>query len=384
MPSPSAPKPARVWLSAPDLRGAERRYVDEAFDTNWIAPVGPNIDAFEREFASRVGAKHAVAVASGTAALHLALRLAGVGPGDEVVCSSLTFIATATPILMQGAAPVLADSEASTWNIDPGLLAEFLDKRAKAGRLPKAVVPVHLYGQCADMDPIREACEKHGVTLIEDAAEALGATYKGRAPGVFGKAGIFSFNGNKIITTSSGGMLITDDAEFAAKTRHLAAHARDAAPHYQHTAWGYNYRMSNVLAGIGRGQLEQLETKVARRREHFEAYRAAFADLPGVAFMPEAPYGRHTRWLSCLTVDPKAAGTDREKIRLALDAANIESRPVWKPLHLQPVFSRVETLGGAVSEKLFENGLCLPSGSGMSDDERARVIVAFRACFVRA
>lgn len=375
--------PSKIWLSAPDLRGNEKKYADEAFATNWVAPVGPNIDAFEREFAACVGAKHAVAVASGTAALHLALRIAGVGPGDEVVCSSLTFIASATPILMQGAKPVFIDSDTATWNMDAGLLAEFLDKRAKAGRLPKAVIPVHLYGQCCDMDPIRAACEKHGVTLIEDAAEALGATYKGRAPGVFGKAGIYSFNGNKIITTSSGGMLVTDDADFAAKTRHLATQARDAAPHYQHSTWGYNYRMSNVLAGIGRGQLEQLESKVARRREHFEAYKAAFADLPGISFMPEAPFGRCTRWLTCLTVDPQVAGTDREKIRLALDAANIESRPVWKPLHLQPVFEGVEMVGGAVSEKLFADGLCLPSGSGMTDAERDRVIAAFRAGFGR-
>lgn len=374
---------SKIWLSAPDLRGNEKRYADEAFDTNWVAPVGPHIDAFEREFAAKVGAKHAVAVSSGTAALHLALRIAGVGAGDEVVCSSLTFIATVTPVLMQGARPVLMDCEERSWNLDADLLAEFLDKRAKAGKLPKAVVPVHLYGQCCDMDPIRAACEKYGVILIEDAAEALGASYKGRAPGVFGKAGIFSFNGNKIITTSSGGMLVTDDAAFAAQVRHLATQARDAAPHYQHSTWGYNYRMSNVLAGIGRGQLEQLAQKVDRRREHCAAYMKAFADLPGVKFMPEADYGRCTRWLTCITVDPKVAGTDREKIRLALEAANIESRPVWKPMHLQPVFADCEYVGRGVSDKLFEDGLCLPSGSGMTDAERDRVIAEFRKCFGR-
>ncbi len=373
---------SKVWLSAPDLRGNEKKYADEAFATNWVAPIGPNIDAFEREFAAKVGAKHAVAVSSGTAALHLALRIAGIGAGDEVVCSSLTFIASATPILMQGAKPVFIDSDEKSWNLDPVLLSAFLEKRAKAGKLPKAVVPVHLYGQCVDMDPVRAVCEKYGVIMIEDAAEALGANYKGRAPGGFGLAGIFSFNGNKIITTSSGGMLVTDDAAFAAKARFLATQTRDPAPHYQHSEWGYNYRMSNVLAGIGRGQLEQLDAKVDRRRAHCDAYMSAFADLPGVTFMPEADFGRCTRWLTCITVDPKVAGTDREKIRLALDSANIESRPVWKPMHLQPVFADCEMIGGGVSEKLFADGLCLPSGSGMTDAERDRVIVAFRACFV--
>ncbi len=374
---------SKIWLSAPDLRGNEKRYADEAFATNWVAPVGPHIDAFERELAAKVGAKHAVAVSSGTAALHLALRLLGVGPGDEAVCSSLTFVASITPAMMQGATPVFIDSEPGSWNLDPRLLAAFLDTRAREGRLPKVVIPVHLYGQCADMDPIRAACDRHGVAMVEDAAEALGASYRGRAPGVFGKAGVFSFNGNKIITTSSGGMLVTDDAEFAARARHLATQARDPAPHYQHSDWGYNYRMSNVLAGIGRGQLEQLEAKVDRRREHAEAYRAAFADLPGVTLMPEAAYGRATRWLTCLTIDAAAAGTDRETVRLALDAANIESRPVWKPMHLQPVFAHCERVGGAVSERLFRDGLCLPSGSGMTDAERDRVIAVFRACFPR-
>lgn len=372
----------KIWLSAPDLRGNEKKYADEAFAANWVAPVGPNLDAFEREFAAKVGAKHAVAVASGTAALHLALRIAGIGAGDEVICSSLTFIASATPILMLGAKPVFIDSDTTSWNLDVSLVAELLESRAKAGRrLPKAIVPVHLYGQCVDMDPLRALCEKHGVIIIEDAAEALGSTYKGRAPGSFGPAGIFSFNGNKIITTSSGGMLVTQDSTFAVKARFLATQTRDPAPHYQHSEWGYNYRMSNVLAGIGRGQLEQLELKVDRRREHCAAYMKAFADLPGVVFMPEADFGRCTRWLTCLTVDPKVAGTDREKIRLSLEAANIESRPVWKPMHLQPVFADCEYLGRGVSDKLFEDGLCLPSGSGMTDAERDRVIAEFRKCF---
>jgi len=372
---------SKIWLSAPDLRGNEKRYADEAFATNWVAPVGPNIDAFEREFAAKVGAQHAVAVSSGTAALHLALRIAGIGAGDEVICSSLTFIATATPILMQGAVPVFVDSDEASWNLDPVLLADFLARRAALGRMPKALVPVHLYGQCADLDPIRALCDRYGVILIEDAAEALGATYKGRSPGVFGKAGIFSFNGNKIITTSSGGMLVTDEAAFAAKARFLATQTRDPAPHYQHSEWGYNYRMSNVLAGIGRGQLEQLDAKVARRRDHAGAYVEAFADLPGVAFMPETSYGRCTRWLTCITIDPARAGTDRETVRLALEAENIESRPVWKPMHLQPVFANAEYVGRGVSDRLFRDGLCLPSGSGMTDAERDRVIAVFRKAF---
>jgi dTDP-4-amino-4,6-dideoxygalactose transaminase len=374
---------SRIWLSPPHLSGNERRYCDEAFDSNWIAPVGSQLDAFEREFAAKVGVKHAVAVASGTAALHLAMRIAGIGAGDEVICSSLTFIASATPALMQGAKPVFIDSDVKSWNMDPVLLAGFLEQRAKAGKIPKAIVPVHLYGQSADMDPILAVCKKHGVTILEDAAEALGATYKGRSPGVFGKAGVFSLTGNKIITTSVGGMLVTDDAAFAERARYLATQARDPVAHYQHSDWGYNYRMSNVLAGIGRGQLEQLDDKVNRRRAHCDAYKAAFADLPGVTFMPEADFGRCTRWLTCLTVDPKVAGTDRETIRLALDASNIESRPVWKPMHLQPVFADCEMIGGAVSEKLFADGLCLPSGSGMTDAERDRVIAAFRKCFGR-
>ena len=375
---------SKIWLSAPDLRGNEKKYADEAFATNWVAPVGPHIDAFERELAAKVGAKHAVAVSSGTAALHLALRLLGVGPGDEVVCSTLTFIASITPAMMQGAKPVFIDSDESSWNLDPALLEEFLDTRSKSGRLPKVVIPVHLYGQCCDMDPIRAVCEKYGVVMVEDAAEALGATYKGRAPGVFGKAGIFSFNGNKIITTSSGGMLVTDDAEFAAKARHLATQARDAAPHYQHTTWGYNYRMSNVLAGIGRGQLEQLDAKVNRRREHCAAYEKAFSDLPGLKFMPEAVFGRSTRWLTCVTIDPQVSGgITREVVRLALEQQDIESRPVWKPMHLQPVFASAEYVGRGVSDRLFEHGLCLPSGSAMTDAERDRVILAVRAAFGR-
>lgn len=375
------PNRERIWLSPPDIRGREREFVANTFDSNWIAPVGPHLGAFETEFARKIGVAHAVAVTSATSGLHLAMRLAGIGPGDEVVSSTFTFIASITPALMLGATPVFLDSDESGWNMDVDLLEAFLCHRATLGRLPKAVVPVHLYGQCADMVRIMALCDRFGITVIEDAAEALGASCSGRSAGTFGKSGVFSFNGNKIITTSAGGMFVTDDGELADKALWLATQARDFAPHYQHSEWGYNYRMSNVLAGIGRGQLEQLDLKVARRREHFSAYEKAFADLPGVTLMPEAAYGKCTRWLTCLTVDPQIAGTDREKIRLTLEAANIESRPVWKPMHLQPVFASAEYIGRGVSDRLFAEGLCLPSGSGMSDSERDRVIAVFRGCF---
>lgn len=371
----------RLYLSPPDIGAAERAYVQEAFDGNWIAPVGPNLEAFEREFAARVGSAHAVALSSGTAALHLALRLSGVTADDEVVCSTLTFVASASPITFVGARPVFVDSEEISWNADPALVVELLERKARQGRAPKAFVLVHLYGQSADIDPILAACQRHGVTLIEDAAEALGATYRGASPGSFGRAGIHSFNGNKIITTSGGGMLVTDDAALAQAARHLSTQAREPAPHYEHTTLGYNYRLSNVCAGIGRGQLAGLDAKVARRRAHFEAYAEAFRDLPGLVMQPEAPWGKSTRWLSCLTLDPAVAGTDRERLRLALDKANIESRPLWKPMHLQPVFRSAEYLGRGVSDCLFDRGLCLPSGSGMTDAERLRVIEVVRGCF---
>jgi pyridoxal phosphate-dependent aminotransferase EpsN len=351
----------------------EQGFVDEAFATNWVAPVGPHVDAFEREFAAVVGSRHAAAVSSGTAALHLALILADVGAGDEVLVSSLTFSASANPIVYQGARPTFIDSEAASWNMDPALLAQTLDERARSGRLPKAVVLVHLYGQSADIDPIAAACARYGVTLIEDAAEALGATYKGRAAGVFGRAGIFSFNGNKIITTSGGGMIVSDDEALIAHARKLATQARDPAPHYQHSEIGYNYRLSNVLAGIGRGQLQVLEDRVQARRRNFDFYVERLGRLPGIALMPEAPWGRHNRWLTVITVDPAAFGADREQIRLALEAQNIEARPVWKPLHMQPVFSGCEVVGGSVSEALFAQGLCLPSGSNLQEAELDRI-----------
>src|SRR5690606_6957426 len=288
----------RIFLSPPHLDDAEFDFVREAFDSNWIAPVGPHVDAFEREFAAKVGAPHAVALSSGTAALHLAVRLCGVGPGDDVLVSSLTFCASVNPILYEGGVPVFIDSETASWNLDPNLVEDVLRRKAAQGKTPKALVAVHLYGQAADLDPLVDLCEKYGVTLIEDAAEALGATYKGRSPGIFGKAGIFSFNGNKIITTSGGGMLVTDDTDLARHARKLATQARDDAPHYEHSEIGYNYRLSNVLAGIGRGQLRVLDNRVDARRRVFECYQARLGDLPGIAFMPEAPWGRSTRWLT--------------------------------------------------------------------------------------
>ena len=363
-----------ILLSTPHMGDSELEFVKEAFDTNWIAPVGPHVDAFEQEFCQLVGTSHAAAVSSGTAALHLALRLIGIEPGDEVFCSTLTFIATASPITYLGAKPVLIDSDRTSWNMNPDLLQEALDHRAKTGKLPKAVVLVHLYGQSADIDPILETCDRYNIPLIEDAAEALGATYKGRSPGTFGKIGIYSFNGNKIITTSGGGMLVSEDPDLVAKARFLATQARDPAPHYQHSEIGYNYRLSNVLAGIGRGQLRVLSDRVEARRHNFEVYQQALGSLPGIQFMPEASFCRATRWLTCLTIDLKTFGCDREQVRLALAEHQIEARPVWKPLHLQPVFAGCECIGGEVAEYLFETGLCLPSGSNLMPEDLNRVI----------
>ena len=366
--------PRPILLSTPHIGDQELKFVKEAFDTNWIAPVGPHINAFEQEFCQIVGTRHGAAVSSGTAALHLALRLIGIETGDEVFCSTLTFIASASPITYLGAKPVFIDSDRESWNMNPNLLQDALAHRAKVGKLPKAVILVHLYGQSADIDPILEACNAYEIPLIEDAAEALGATYKGRSPGAFGKIGIYSFNGNKIITTSGGGMLVSDDPDLVAQARFLATQARDPAPHYQHSEIGYNYRLSNVLAGIGRGQLRVLKDRVAARRHNFEVYQQELGKLPGLEFMPEAAFGRATRWLTCLTIDPTRFGSDREEIRLTLAQQQIEARPVWKPLHLQPVFSGCECIGGAVAENLFNRGLCLPSGSNLISEDLERVI----------
>ncbi|MFN6468144.1 MAG: DegT/DnrJ/EryC1/StrS family aminotransferase [Nostoc sp. SerVER01] len=363
-----------ILLSTPHMGDRELELVKEAFETNWIAPVGPHVDAFEEEFCQVTNARYGVAVSSGTAALHLALQLVGVEAGDEVFCSTLTFIASANPIVYLGAKPVFIDSDRNSWNMNPELLAEALDRRAKKGKLPKAVVLVHLYGQSADIDPILQACNQYDIPLIEDAAEALGANYKGRSLGTFGRIGIYSFNGNKIITTSGGGMLVCEDLELVEKARFLATQARDRAPHYQHSEIGYNYRLSNILAGIGRGQLSVLNERVAARRRNFEIYYQTLKNLPGIEFMPEANYGYATRWLTCITIDSEAFGTNREQLRLALIEQQIESRPVWKPLHMQPIFAECECFGGAVAEDLFARGLCLPSGSNLTDQDLEIVI----------
>lgn len=364
----------RIYLSPPHIGSLEREYVAEAFASNWIAPVGPQLEAFEQEFCEAIGADHAAAVSSGTAALHLALRVLGVGPGDEVLVSTLTFAGSVNPILYLGARPTFVDSERVSWNMDPDLLADVLEARARTGTLPRAVVVVHIYGQMADMDPILTACERYGVPLVEDAAEALGATYRGRAAGTVGRIGIFSFNGNKVITTSGGGMLVSEDDSLIAHAKKLATQAREPAPHYEHIEIGYNYRLSNILAAIGRGQLRMLGSRVEARRRNFDHYSEALRGLPGIEFMPEAPWGRHTRWLTCITIDPAAFGTDRDTLRLALDAAEIESRPLWKPMHMQPVYAGYPSVGGAVAEDLFARGLCLPSGSNLSQADRDRVI----------
>lgn len=362
------------------MSGYEQGYIQEAFATNWVAPLGPNVDAFEQEFCEVVGASHAVALSSGTATLHLALLHLGIGPGDEVLVSTLTFSASVNPILYQHGRPTFMDSETDSWNMDPALLAETLRQRARQGQLPKAVILVHLYGQSANIDPILTTCREYDVPLIEDAAEALGATYHGKTPGTYGRAGIFSFNGNKIITTSGGGMLVSDDEALITHARKLATQARDPAPHYQHSEIGYNYRMSNILAGIGRGQLQVLEERVQARRANFAFYREELSDLPGIALMPEAPWGRHSRWLTVITIDPAQFGADRETVRLALEAENIEARPVWKPMHIQPIFAGYDSVGGDVAEALFANGLCLPSGSNLHPADRERVVEIVRRC----
>lgn len=367
----------RIYLSPPDVGPVERELLLDAFDSGWVAPLGPHVDAFEKEFAATVATEAAVALSSGTAALHLGLLLLGVRPGDEVLTSTLTFAATANAITYVGARPVFIDADRATWTMDAGLLAEELAACASRGRLPAAVVPVDLYGQCADYAKILATCEHYGVPVLEDAAEALGASYGGRPAGSFGAAAAFSFNGNKIVTTSGGGMLVSRDADLAARARFLATQARDPAPYYQHSVIGYNYRMSNLLAAVGRGQLRSLEARVERRRANNAFYREALGALPGIDFMPEAPYGRATNWLTCLTVQPGRFGATSEEIRLHLESLNIESRPVWKPMHLQPAFGGCRTRGGGVAADLFHRGLCLPSGSSLTAEQRRRVADGF-------
>ena len=363
----------RILLSVPHMSGAEITYVNEAFTSNWLSTVGPNLIAFEKEFGSCIG-RTALAVASGTASIHLGLRLLGVGSGDRVFCSTLTFAASANPIRYQGAEPVFIDSDYTTWNMDPNRLEDALRDADRTGALPKAVIVVHLYGQCADMEPIQAACSRYGVPILEDAAEALGATYKGKPAGTMGEVAAFSFNGNKIITTTGGGMLVSANPSWVEKARFWSQQARDPGLAYEHSEIGYNYRMSNVLAGIGRGQLSVLDLRVQQRRAIAHRYRSALESIPGLTFMPEAPYGLHTHWLSCLLVDEKELGISRDALIAKLDSANIESRPVWKPMHMQPLYSGCECFGGDVAADLFERGICLPSSSSLSQEDQLYVI----------
>jgi dTDP-4-amino-4,6-dideoxygalactose transaminase len=365
---------SRLYLSPPDVGPAEREALLAAFDGGWIAPVGPDIDAFEREVAEVAGVGHAAAVSSGTAALHLALALSGVGPGDEVLIPSLTFVATANAVGYVGARPMFVDSDDATWQIDPALVAETIGDRVRLGRRPAAVVTVDLYGQCADADPIAEVCAAHDIALVEDAAEALGATYRSRPAGSLAPIGVFSFNGNKVVTTSGGGMLVSDDDRIVARARHLATQAREPVVHYEHVEVGFNYRMSNLLAALGRAQLASLPRRVERRRAIKRRYREGLADLAGISFMPDASYGEPINWLTVVLVDPDAAGRSREDIREMLEEHDIEARPAWKPLHLQPLFRGFEVVGGRTAEHIFDQGLCLPSGSSMSDADQDRVI----------
>jgi dTDP-4-amino-4,6-dideoxygalactose transaminase len=371
----------KIWLSSPHQSGREMKYINEAFASNWIAPLGPNVDNFEKELANYLSVKGGAAMSSGTAAIHLALIILGIKPGDEVICSSFTFAASANPIVYLGASPVFVDSEPETWNMDPDLLIEAIEDRIKLGKKPKAIIVVHLYGMPAKMKEILEISSKYDIPLIEDAAEAIGSEYNGKKCGSFGAISILSFNGNKIITTSGGGALMSDELNYVETARFLSTQAADKAVHYQHSKIGYNYRLSNILAGIGRGQLEVLDSRVTRRREVFSTYFSSLSDIDGIKFLMEPDSKFHSnRWLTTIVVDPiQTAGIDREDIRLALEKENIESRPLWKPLHIQPVFLSYTAYTNGVSENLFVNGLCLPSGSNLSEVDLDRIIECIKA-----
>lgn len=406
----------RLFLSPPHLSGDELKFIHDAFASNYIAPLGPMVDAFEHEFAAYTGIPHCVALASGTAAMHLALRELGVGPGDEVLASTLTFIGGVSPATFLGASVAFIDSDEESWNMDTELLEEELTACARRGALPKAVVPTDVFGQCCDLKAIQQACAPYSIPVVADAAEAVGAFYQKaedggqrtetgsrtniehrtpnaqlstqtvlnptsmRHAGYGATAAVFSFNGNKILTTSGGGMLASHDPHLIAHARKLSQQARDPAPHYEHTKIGYNYRMSNILAAIGRGQLQVLDERVAAKRRIFERYRKELSDLPGISFMPEPAGCRSNRWLTVILIDESHFGTTPERVRLALEAENIESRPIWKPMHLQPVFKQSRIRGGAVSERLFRQGLCLPSGTAMTETEQACVVKTIRRC----
>ena len=372
----------RIYLSPPDISTRDHAAVDAVLTSNWVAPVGPDLEAFESAVAELAERQYAVALNSGTAALHLALQLLNVQSGDSVICPTLTFAASANPICYCGADPIFVDSEPRTWNMDPVLLELELGERAASGELPKAVIVVHLYGQCADMDPILAVCERYGIPVVEDAAEALGASYKGRPAGGMGAFSFFSFNGNKIITTSGGGMLLADKGSWIDRARFLATQAREPVAHYEHRELGFNYRLSNVLAGLGLSQLDDLSRRIAAKRAHFEAYRAALGELPGVRFMPIEDPDAANYWLTCMTIDPVEGGSSRDAVIAALEAEDVEARPLWKPLHMQPVFQDCASIGGECAEGLFATGLCLPSGSALSVADRSKVIEGVRACFV--
>ncbi len=366
----------RIYLSPPHVTGREAELVADAIESNWIAPLGPHVDAFEAEVAAVVGVEHAAALSSGTAALHLALVVLGIGTGDEVACSSFTFGASANAIVYSGATPFFVDADRTTWTIDPALLEQGIVERRADGASVRAVVAVDLYGQCCDYDAVRDVCERHDVLLVQDAAESLGSTYRTEPAGGQGALAAFSFNGNKIITTSGGGMLVSQDSGLIEHARKLSTQAREPVVHYEHAEIGFNYRMSNLLAALGRAQLETLSERVSIRRRIRGRYRELLADAPGITFMPEAGYGRTNAWLTCVVIDPDAFGADREAIRLALEAEDIEARPLWKPMHLQPIFAANHMFGGDVSARLFERGLCLPSGSSLTDDDQDRVVAA--------
>ncbi len=370
----------RIYLSPPHVSGRESELLAEALESNWIAPLGPQVDAFEAEFGAVVDVPHAVALSSGTAGLHLAMRLLGVGPGDEVICPTLSFVATSNAALYCGAQPVFVDSDAASWNLDPSLLADELAACRRRGKLPKAVVSVDLYGQSADHDAIAAACAPHDIPIVEDAAEALGARYRGKPVGGFGRLGVFSFNGNKIVTTSGGGMLVAHEAELVERARFFATQAREPAAHYEHRELGYNYRLSNLLAAVGRAQLATLDERVEARRRNFATYLDILGGLPGIEFMPEPAWSRSTRWLTCLTVDRERFGAGPEEIRQTLEGDDIEARPVWKPMHLQPLYRHCRVRHRGVAEGLFARGLCLPSGSDLSREDLERVAEIVASC----
>lgn len=374
--------PPRLYLSSPHMGDSEQIFVKDAFDTNWVAPLGPNVDGFEGDLQEYTGSAHAAALSSGTAALHLSLIMLGVKPGDSVICQSLTFSASANPIAYLGAVPVFVDSEPDTWNMCPDALEQAVKSLISEGKKPKAIIPVHLYGMPAKIDEIISIAQYYDIPIVEDAAESLGSSINGRKCGTFGTLGILSFNGNKIITTSGGGALLSDDEAFIKKARFLATQARDPAPHYQHSHIGYNYRMSNVLAGIGRGQMQVLPKRIEQRRANFDFYQELLDGIPGISFLAEPKGNFSNRWLTTMLIDPKqTGGITREDIRLALEARNIESRPLWKPMHLQPVFEGYPYFGGQIAEKLFENGLCMPSGSNMTAEEKERIAVSMKQLF---